>query len=634
METMTSKPTSSTLRRTLVIAALASIILLGAFLRFYQLGQSGMGNTYYAATVKTMLTSWHNFFYAAYEPGGSVSVDKPPVGFWIQALSASIFGVNGFALAFPQALAGVLALPLLFSLVRRAFGSPAGLIAALVLAVSPITIAAERNNTVDGMLVFVLLLSIWAVWRAVNSGRLYWLLLGAALVGLGFNIKMLQAYMILPAFYTLYFFGARHGWGRRIWHLALASVVIIVVSFSWTAAVELTPANQRPYVGSSEDNSVLTLIFGHNELARVFNVNENTASSDGQVQISTESSSRTASEVGLAGWLRLLTDPLGSQIGWLIPLALTGLLLSVFLLRWAWPLEGSRLAVLTWAAWLLPAMIYFSFTSGHYHTYYLIMLGPALAAAIGIAFWALSEVLQTRNWLGFGLAGSLCGLTAAYEIWLLSAYSAYALAGTVATLGLALAGLVLLVWSRRGKLGQAALALTLAGLLVAPVLWSALTALNTSPNASLPKAGPSQSSRSANNGGGRQPSTSGSTNKSSSSALQTYLLENTTSDQFLLTVNSSNEASSYILATGRAVLTLGGFSGSDSIMGLDAFKALVAGGRVRFVQVSRSMQQSQREIASWVTATCVPVQMVVTAAAQSVSARGGQPQNALFDCGQ
>jgi len=138
---------------TLVVIGLVLIILLGAFLRFYNLGAMGDGNLYYAATVKSMLTSWHNFFYASFEPGGSVSVDKPPLGFWIEALSAKILGINGFALALPNALAGVLSIPLLFFLVRKQFGSGSGLVAAFVLAATPIAIATDRNNTIDGMLV-------------------------------------------------------------------------------------------------------------------------------------------------------------------------------------------------------------------------------------------------------------------------------------------------------------------------------------------------------------------------------------------------------------------------------------------------------------------------------------------------
>jgi len=184
--------------------ALAGILLLALFYSFFRLEQEGYGNLYYAAAVKSMLTSWHNFFFVSFDPGGFVTVDKPPLGLWVQAVSAALFGFNGLSLLLPQALAGVVSVALLYHLVRRTFGPTAGLLAALVLALTPISVAANRNNTMDSQLVLVLLLAAWAVLRATETGRLRWLLACAVLVGLGFNIKMLQAYLVLPAFYLLY----------------------------------------------------------------------------------------------------------------------------------------------------------------------------------------------------------------------------------------------------------------------------------------------------------------------------------------------------------------------------------------------------------------------------------------------
>ncbi|HEY1013805.1 MAG TPA: glycosyltransferase family 39 protein [Herpetosiphonaceae bacterium] len=225
---------------------LIGIVLLGAALRFANMDAIGQANTYYTAAVESMLQSWRNFFFVAAEPGGSVSVDKPPVGLWLQALSGWMFGVNGFAMVLPQILAGLASIVLLYHLVRRWFGAGAGLLAALALALTPVAIAVERNNTPDGTLIFVLLLAAWAFIKATETGRLRHLLLGAALVGVGFNIKMLQAFLPLPAFYALYFFGAELGWGRKLAQLAAATLVLIPVSLSWAVAVDLTPADQRP----------------------------------------------------------------------------------------------------------------------------------------------------------------------------------------------------------------------------------------------------------------------------------------------------------------------------------------------------------------------------------------------------
>jgi 4-amino-4-deoxy-L-arabinose transferase-like glycosyltransferase len=251
------------------LTALAIIVALAAALRFAHLSDLGYANHYYAAAVKSMLQSWHNFFFAAAEPGASVTVDKPPVGLWLQAISAFFFGVNTIGLLLPQLLAGILSVVIVYHLVQRSFGATAGLVAALALATTPVVVATDRNNTIDSTLILFLLLAAWAFIKATESGKLRFLLLGAALVGFGFNIKMLQAYLPLPAFLALYFFGSKERLRRRVGHLALAVVVLLAVSLSWVTIVELTPTDQRPYVGSSGDNSEFSLIVGYNGLERL-----------------------------------------------------------------------------------------------------------------------------------------------------------------------------------------------------------------------------------------------------------------------------------------------------------------------------------------------------------------------------
>src|SRR2546427_9956162 len=177
--------------------ALAVVMLVSIFMNFYQLGQNGFGNLYYASAIRSMLDSWHNFFFVAYDPGGFVSIDKPPLGFWLQVASARLFGFTPFSILLPQALAGVLSVLLLYYLVRRYFGVTAGLLAALALAVSPISVVTNRNNTIDSTLALALLVGAWAVLRAAETGKLRWLLLSAAMIGIGFNIKMMEAYLVV-----------------------------------------------------------------------------------------------------------------------------------------------------------------------------------------------------------------------------------------------------------------------------------------------------------------------------------------------------------------------------------------------------------------------------------------------------
>src|SRR6266705_4370295 len=221
--------------------ALVGIILISVFMDFYRLGQNGFGS-YYPPAVRSMMDSWHNFFFASYDPGGFVTIDKPPVGFWFQVASAKLFGFTPFSVLLPQALAGVLSVLLLYSLVRRHFGVTAGLLAALALALSPISIVTNRNNTVDSTLALTLLLGAWAVLRAAETGRLRWLLLSAVIVGIGFNINMLEAYLVVPAYGLLYLLAAPRSIWKRIVHLAIAGALLLVISLSWVVAVDLTPA--------------------------------------------------------------------------------------------------------------------------------------------------------------------------------------------------------------------------------------------------------------------------------------------------------------------------------------------------------------------------------------------------------
>ncbi|MBK7456403.1 MAG: glycosyltransferase family 39 protein [Anaerolineales bacterium] len=275
MTTETIPVQSSILKKKLFLGLTIStvlVIFIMAFsfgLHMYNIEAIGDANAYYTAAVKSMLQSWSNFFFVAAEPGGSVTVDKPPLGLWIEAVFAYLLGVSGFSVSLPNILAGVFGIPLLYAMVKKYMGELAGLIAAFVMTITPVFVATNRNNTMDGLLVFFLLLAAWAFIQATESGKLTWLLLGAFIVGLGFNIKMMQAFLPLPAFYALYFFGSKEAWLRKMVNLGTATILLAVVSLSWAMIVDLTPADSRPYIGSSNNNTVMGLIFGHNGVSRL-----------------------------------------------------------------------------------------------------------------------------------------------------------------------------------------------------------------------------------------------------------------------------------------------------------------------------------------------------------------------------
>ena len=600
-------------------AALVAILALSAFLELFRITREGYSNLYYAATVKSMLTSWHNFFFASYDPGGFVTVDKPPLGFWIQAASAKLFGFHGWSLLLPQALAAVLSVALLYYLVRRIFGPVAGLLAALTLALTPITVATARNNTVDVLLVLVLLIAAWAVIRAAETGRLRWLVLCAALGGLGFNIKMLQAYLVVPAFFLLYLLAAPRRWRTRVAHLALATVVLLGVSLSWAVAVDLTPADERPYVGGSKNNTVLNLIVGYNGLERLLGmggvkqppVPDKKASSahqsaghangakDGQPGNDGHSKAPQGAtvvaigggpggEAGSAGPLRLLNEQLAGQVGWLLPLAVLGLMAPGWRtpFRWRGGLDRRHQALLLWGTWLLTAGAFFS-VAGFWHRYYLVMLSPAIAALVGAGVVALWEDYRWSRWRWWVLPASLLGM-AALHAHILADYADWSRRLTPAIVGLCVLGATALVVARlstrlRGWVRPGLAAATgMLALLIAPAAWVAITVLTQPPGTlQLPYAGPS--------------TFEGLGAKSNSKAMQVglggtqvdpklvkYLLDNRGNARFLVAVQSAAEASPLILATGEPVMALGGF-GADQILTADELARLVASGELRFL---------------------------------------------------
>jgi 4-amino-4-deoxy-L-arabinose transferase-like glycosyltransferase len=247
---------------------LAAILALALALRGWRLGASGFITPYYMAGVRSMTLSWHNFFFNAFDPTGFVSLDKPPIAFWAQTLSVKTFGFSPFSVLLPQLLEGLLSILLLYHLVKRAFGTGAGLLAALFLALTPIAIAVDRSNNTDTGLVLTLLLAAWALSHSVETGRCYFLLLSAALVGIGFNVKMLVAFGVLPVFILLYFVGGQIPLRRRIGHLAAAGLVLAAVSLAWTAVYDLTPPQKRPFVDSTTGNSMFELIVAENFIKR------------------------------------------------------------------------------------------------------------------------------------------------------------------------------------------------------------------------------------------------------------------------------------------------------------------------------------------------------------------------------
>ncbi|MFZ0215099.1 MAG: glycosyltransferase family 39 protein, partial [Candidatus Dormiibacterota bacterium] len=248
---------------------LAAVALLALVLDFWSLSRNGYGNEFYAAAVVSMTKSWHNFFFAAFDPPGFVTVDKPPLSLWVEAGVAKLFGISSLSILGPSAVAGAVSVAVLGRTVWRVWGIAAGLVAALALALTPVAIVVARSNNTDAIMIMLLVLGAWAAVRAVQSGRLHWVLLTGLFIGLAFNAKTLAAYLVVPGFVVAYLITDVRSWRVRVVHLFGAGIVLACVSAAWLTAVDLVPASQRPWVDSTQDNSEWSLTLGYNGLQRI-----------------------------------------------------------------------------------------------------------------------------------------------------------------------------------------------------------------------------------------------------------------------------------------------------------------------------------------------------------------------------
>jgi 4-amino-4-deoxy-L-arabinose transferase-like glycosyltransferase len=593
---------------------MASILALALVLRGWRLGASGFITPYYMAGVRSMTMSWHNFFFNAFDPSGFVSLDKPPVAFWLQTASAKLFGFGTFSVLLPQVLAGLAAILMLYALVRRHFGIGAGLLAALFLAANPISVAVDRSNSTESWLVLTLLLAAGALSRAVETGRARFLLLAAALVGVAFNVKMLVAFGVVPAFALVWLIGARKAFWRRFGQLVQAGAVLCAVSLSWSLAYDLTPAQGRPFVDSTSGNSMFELILGENFIKRFVprgnRVRQTTTTSTNP---NTGTDQTAAPVLGRdyvpAGPLRLVTPPLAAQIGWLFPLALIGGLAAWW--RYRRSPGHERLQLALWAGWVMTYGIVFSAAAGLFHAYYLAVMAPALCALAGIgagSLWLLYAaggvrallfpvtLISTALWQGYIVDGYLTGYLAIGEKWLVPAL--------LGATGLAAAGLLLIRPLQRMPgmvLGGVALAI----LLAMPAAWSVGTVL-VKGNTGFPAARPPFLNEAAETQRRRWSLVAGAL--SGDPKLLAFLQGNHQSEAYLLAAVNARQAAPIIIATGDPVIALGGFTGRDPILTVDGFARLVDDHQVRFALVGDGSpglrrvfgEDSQKPLVDWI----------------------------------
>ncbi|MDP1961185.1 MAG: glycosyltransferase family 39 protein [Reyranella sp.] len=531
-----------TLRRS-ELAALAGVLLIATALRLWDLDANGFGNEYYAAGVRSMLQGARLFFYNAFDPAGLVSLDKPPLAFWIQTASAAVLGYGGWSIHLPQALAGVASVVLLYGLVRRPFGRIAAFFAALLLAVSPVTVAADRSNNADSWLVLFLLIAAALAMR----GRGLSFVLAMVALGLAFNVKMLAALVCGPALLVGWWLASTLDWRQRLAWLTAGGVTLTIVALSWAIAFDLTPRDSRPQAGSSKGDSMLELIVVHNGLERF-----------ARDRPETPIFSSPAYDAAPVGPLRLATPMLAAQFAWALPLALLGAVLAWR--RSAW--------VALWAGWALAYAVVYSAAGGIFHIYYLATLAPPLAALAGVGCYELWR--RGPGYLALGLAatalwqGYLTGTTLGWTSSWIGFPGVALLAGAAA-------------WWRAKRppaiIGGVALLVLPAAWVLSPVFSPGSLTL---PSASLP--------RWLGVDDGRGPILSRHFRSlTDDPKLLAYLQAQRGSARFLAATPTALLAAPIIIRTGGPALPFGGYLGNDPIMSVEAFAERVRRGEVRYV---------------------------------------------------
>lgn len=622
------------------------ILILSFILNRANLKIQGYGNEYYAAGIKSMLTSFKNFFFLSFDPSGFVSLNKPPIGLWIQGIFGKIFGVSGFALILPEALAGTLCVFILYILIKRYFGFITGIMAALILAITPIYVAVSRTNDFQTILILFMLLSIMPAIKAAKTGNIKYLIVSVIIVGIAFNINRLESFIIIPAIYLTYIFSESEGEKRvieryvcgitfitqerekvslkaKIKCLILATIVLLVVSLSWSFLVDLVPINARPYVGDSTTNSEIELVLNqHNQVSNKINSNIN-LNYDGDNTLSYNTLNENEFIKNYNEWntihkdnktqfgiFRLFQDNnLSDQIAWFLPLAIISLIVSIINRRKIIALKSTKnIIIMFFSIWFVTEFLYFSFVYSNIYDLATLAVPTAALCGIGIKKMIQSYRKNKSMWLSLSL-----GLTIIVQYIIVIYYRenlSYLLIHLFyLDLGISIIAVFTLFKIRNKKftnnnLKNGLIVISIIGCLIIPLIGSSASLVYKT-DGIFKGAGlqlfESKTQQNVNNymknygvefGGSED-----------LSKFINFLNENKGENQeyLLVTPSASVYAQNIILDTGDKVMALGGRTGNDDILTLFAFKQLVREGKVKYVLVGNETNSfNNATIMNWV----------------------------------
>jgi 4-amino-4-deoxy-L-arabinose transferase-like glycosyltransferase len=587
----TSRPPDGTASQRTRLAELA-VFALALGMNLWSLSLQGYGNTYYAAAVRSMTQSWSNFFFASFDPGGWSTVDKPPLAFWLPALSARIFGHSSWSILWPSAVAGAVTVLLLVITVRRVWGPIAGLAAGAALATMPVAVAVSRSNNPDVWLVLLVVAAACALERAVTTGRLRWTAWMGVFVGAAFLAKLSAAVLVVPALWFAYLVASGTGWRHRVAGLTTATGSFAAVALAWIGAVALVPQSSRPWIGGSTDGTAWNLVVGHNGLGRITGSGSaGSGMSGGQLSGSGSAGQLPTDTIdgfgGKPGIFRLFNAGMGDQVMWLFIIAAVAGLAATWLLLRRRLVHRETASLVAWGGWATTTFVAFSFASGVIHNYYVSLLAPALAALVGVG----AALLARSHRPGALIAvATLAGTVALQQVLLRRIDHLTVLRVLTPVLILAAAAaLVIYAIQRPGRrTGRVLVFASVASALLAPAAWS-ISSLGHTSSGSFPEARPValEEDPTAISGSSVFASLWGTVDPAQVAWLRTQR----TTEQWLLAIDgSAPRASAYIIA-GDSIMSIGGFTGKDPTMTNAKLAELVRNGRLRFVTVAGASEE-------------------------------------------
>lgn len=620
-------------------------ILFGTLVLYgYGALQNGYANSFYAAAVQAGTVSWKAFFYGSLDASNFITVDKPPVSLWAMEISTRIFGFHSWSMLLPEVLAGVVTVFLVYCTVRRWFSSTSALLAAGVMALTPVAVLMFGFDNPDAVLTLLLSASTYAFIRAFEHiNPIRWLSISAILIGFAFNTKMLQGLIVLPVFVLVYLFAATPRFWQRLKHVLIAGIFLAVSALWWPLIVSAIPKNDRPYVGSSTNDSIWNLIVGYNGIGRLLGDGTGqgggihapsgirggpnalgmpsgfTGTSGASKQTLSTSPTGVASTGGRStvngtnnfaggmplngirklsgnkqfggpgsgsagfggstGVLRMFNSSFGPNIGWFIPLGLSTVLLAIFQRRRKGRSDKIRAAYLVWGGYLVLHIIVFSMVSGVIHPYYPVVMAPAVAALVGMGLPAFITSFRRRDNLAIFLP--LTVMITAYTSYIILGYENWVVwLKWLVLIGGVLCGLIMLIYLMSDLSRRLVRTVIVASLLVVAA-GPTVYALDT---ATVTHTG---SIPSAGPSGTGMP---GSNNESATAEalLVSYLMAHEGSAKWLVAVASADESAGIQISSGQPVMAIGGFDGSDDALSVTELKNLVVSGQLNYYAIAES----------------------------------------------